>query len=810
MRGLSQFCLIVIAILLTVVACQPNNGFLVPPDAEPQISKAEAREITKQFLREFNPGQALVDAADSTRNDIYYRDGESPVVRTSVLPDSIAETIYRYVYFNGYQQKESGLTINNGYMLFIIDGDTVGSGKTEYTISTPEGLEIETPAGQVAMDFSIDDVSSTTDAITEIVQEGDEIKIIVNEEKFSELPPSATASTPEMEGESISKGEIKFTEVSITPEEAVKNLNINVILEEFLSTFTWNYPDGMSEISRELQRDNGCIKIGILLDWYQANDRFIKGKLNVMLIPNDGSAADKWEIVSCRVESDGNLIVSDDKSEGYEISFTGVTGTCNLIATIQTSGDVVFSKEVSGIVIDHTGSFVVNEETITEASIYGNGSVEYPFKVNSGEVLVSLFRDENNYDKSFILTDDINLAGLTWPGSGTSGRFLSFSGTFDGDGHAIKNLTIDQPGQTSFMKIDENGVFKDVKFENVEISIKNGSNLDYLSIFTENHGTISNVSVDEDSTINALDPRGVPYKVNIGGLVGFNGPEGTIENVSNAATIKFYSDSASVGGIAGISAGKIENAINIADIDSGNGDGSYIGGIVGTAMKGATIINARNEGDIYGLLDNTKYVTSGGIAGKIDKYQVSDGSSAQSNDVTISNVINTGNISVDYSAGIVGYIFSSQAGSIKLSAVTNVGDISGDYVAGIIIDAGTQPTLTITGAANNGPLKGTESVAGVLNVCDRESPNATIIAAYSSGEISGEASKYGILCGSGSNLISCYYSFPASREEGYVDGTTITWEKAMENMNSSLSNNDFKFTLNSDGLPSLPEISIQL
>ena len=785
------------------MACQPANKPWLPDGVHPQPPKVAESEIVEKFLVEFNPGQALVDAADSSRSDIYYKDGDAPAV--SSARSAYEGIVYRYVYFDGYKQDSMDLILNSGYMLFIINGNTAGTGKTGYTISVPEGLEIETLSGQVVSDFVVEDVSSTTAAITAVEVDGDKITITINEKEFSELPPSTTASTPGMNGESISKGELEeFTEIQIEPEDGVKNLDINSIIKEVLSNFSNNYTDGMSEISRELQQDNNLVKLGVQLDWYQApaSDYFINGKLNITFRPNDATAANRWEISSFSAESDGSLIVSDDNYEGYKISFENVKGTCSFIVTIEPSGDVKFSSEVKNITFERTSSFTVNGETITEAQIYGDGSVEHPFKVNSGEVLVSLFRETENYDKNFILTDDINLAELTWPVSAKYNK--SFTGEFDGQGHAIRNLTIKDPGYNSFMKIGEGGIFENVKFENVKISIDNGTNLEYLSIFVENHGTISNVSVDEESIIDAIEP-GKYHKLNIGGLVGYNGPTGVIENVSNAATIKFYfTERESAGGIAGVSAGKIENAVNTADIDAGESTDANIGGIVGTALKRSTINNAINEGSIS-VQPESKSIAAGGIVGAIGNARDNDGW-----DVSISNVINNGSISANSASGIAGEIQYS-VGAIELSAVTNTGEVSGERVAGVVIGYGGTNSVKIIGAANNGTLTGSDSVAGIFNNDDGNN-TVEITAAYSSGEIAGTASsKHGFALDANDTFDSCYYggteAGTAPDGVSYVDGLATTWQTAMDAMNGALSGEDFAFTL-VNGVPALPEISI--
>ena len=262
MRGKIRVFLIVCVVLLTAMACQPANKPWLPDGVHPQPPKVAESEIVEKFLVEFNPGQALVDAADSSRSDIYYKDGDAPAV--SSARSAHKGIVYRYVYFDGYKQDSMDLILSSGYMLFIINGNTAGTGKTGYTISVPEGIEVETLSGQVVSDFVVEDVSSTTAAITAVEVDGEgNISITINEKDFSELPPSTTASTPGMNGESISKGELEeFTEIQIEPEDGVKNLDVNSII---IIDLTFNSGGKFSLSSKFLAPAIGNIMVLCLL-----------------------------------------------------------------------------------------------------------------------------------------------------------------------------------------------------------------------------------------------------------------------------------------------------------------------------------------------------------------------------------------------------------------------------------------------------------------------------------------------------------------------------------------------------------------
>lgn len=91
----------------------------------------------------------------------------------------------------------------------------------------------------------------------------------------------------------------------------------------------------------------------------------------------------------------------------------------------------------------------------------GSGTQADPYKISSQADLEQLARDvnsegnEGNYDanrykgKYFKLTNDIALTG-NWAPIGTS-TFYVFAGNFDGDGHIISNLTINQTEGFSYV-----------------------------------------------------------------------------------------------------------------------------------------------------------------------------------------------------------------------------------------------------------------------------------------------------------------------------------------------------------------------
>jgi hypothetical protein len=79
----------------------------------------------------------------------------------------------------------------------------------------------------------------------------------------------------------------------------------------------------------------------------------------------------------------------------------------------------------------------------------GDGSPESPYQIANKADLLALGADTDNYDKCFILTADINLAGETFTTAViNSTTDTPFTGIFDGNGHKISNLSIEGAGNS--------------------------------------------------------------------------------------------------------------------------------------------------------------------------------------------------------------------------------------------------------------------------------------------------------------------------------------------------------------------------
>ena len=189
----------------------------------------------------------------------------------------------------------------------------------------------------------------------------------------------------------------------------------------------------------------------------------------------------------------------------------------------------------------------------------GSGTETDPFIIVTTDEMDALAATVNGGDvmsgKHFRLLADLNYSGKTYTPIGTMSS--RFQGTFDGHGHSINNVVINQPDQDYqglFAVIDDNGTVKNLVL-GAGSSITGGYYVGGIAGFCI--GTITGCTVSEDVSIS-----GNQY---VGGIAGYI--VGTLSDCVNKASV---SGANRVGGIAGMSFYQpITNNLNLGAV-SGN------------------------------------------------------------------------------------------------------------------------------------------------------------------------------------------------------------------------------------------------
>ena len=225
------------------------------------------------------------------------------------------------------------------------------------------------------------------------------------------------------------------------------------------------------------------------------------------------------------------------------------------------------------------------------ADLGGSGTEDDPYLITSADDLAA-FRDKVNATKKGTstlcgkLTTNIDLSRLSgdWTPIGnyvnSYSNYTYYAGTFDGAGHTISGLHIDNAKQYQ-------ALFGYVK-----------------------GGTVKNLTVEGSVKTSATSS---PYAA---GIVAY-GNAATMENCANKAdvtgTAKGY-----LAGIMGYaySGSKISSCTNTGKITAA---GEYIGGIVGTGT-GTSVVGCINSGTIVSTGKPGSYTYSvGGIAGSLTR-----------------------------------------------------------------------------------------------------------------------------------------------------------------------------------------------
>ena len=282
---------------------------------------------------------------------------------------------------------------------------------------------------------------------------------------------------------------------------------------------------------------------------------------------------------------DGDVVLGDTEDGPSTITGSGETVfngkvTVTPGSTIESgifNGEVTNNGTITGGVFTGT---VSNNGTITggtfsggitgtPALATGSGTETDPYQISTAEGL-KWFRDKvNNATKiedtqiCAELTEDIDLNGEAWTPIGIGDAFYartpSYSGTFDGKGHTIKNLSID-------------------------------SSAHYVGLFGYVYGgTIRNLTVSGS----------VKGSAHTGGIAGAaNG--GTFENCANQCAVQ----GGTTGGIIGFATEEegtliVRDCYNVGSITTTTGNS--VGGIIGQCINtSGTIRNCYNAGTVTG------------------------------------------------------------------------------------------------------------------------------------------------------------------------------------------------------------------
>ena len=215
----------------------------------------------------------------------------------------------------------------------------------------------------------------------------------------------------------------------------------------------------------------------------------------------------------------------------------------------------------------------------------------------------------------YILMTDLDMTGEEW-------KPIDFRGTFDGNGNAILNLNLTQPGDETGMSYDGN---------------EKGYQTQFVGLF----GILRNASVRNLNLINVRSVMDVDYPCFVGGIAGYcDNSSITCCTVTGTLELRAFKDIYGVGGVAGYGIGRVESCdidvtLITVDTDTSTLAEQFLGGVHATGF----IDSKDNTVHIDGYISEYGYVHSGGLTGLYMQMPLGRGVSGRQTGNTVTGQI---------------------------------------------------------------------------------------------------------------------------------------------------------------------------
>ncbi|MFF2092204.1 beta strand repeat-containing protein, partial [Paenibacillus sp. NPDC058174] len=219
----------------------------------------------------------------------------------------------------------------------------------------------------------------------------------------------------------------------------------------------------------------------------------------------------------------------------------------------------------------------------------GNGTEASPYLIENASQFNEI---RNDYQKVYRLIADIDLSAYASANGGQGWEPIYFEGILQGDGHVIKGLKINRPGE------DVIGLFQYIYLGSVsdlnivQANVVGGNDVGILAGL-HNANTITNVRTSGMVTGNS----------NVGGLVG-SLHNGAIKASGSTAIVNGTGDA--IGGLVGQGYSTIQTSYAEGNVHGSN----KVGGLIGEAI-GSTISNSFATGEV-----KADTASTGGLIGR--------------------------------------------------------------------------------------------------------------------------------------------------------------------------------------------------
>lgn len=359
-----------------------------------------------------------------------------------------------------------------------------------------------------------------------------------------------------------------------------------------------------------------------------------------------------------------------------------------------------WSQVGAGLPAFAAGDFQIQGGTFLRAA-GGDGSAGNPYMLTDiyGVQGMGTFLGNN-----FGLAGDIDAAVTGGWNAGTGfspigNTSTPFTGSLNGNGHAITGLTINRPSANYIGLISDLGGGGTVS----DLGLVGGS-------ITGSFATGALVGYNSGTVADAYASAHVSGSDYTGGLVGWNDASGTVSNAH--ATGSVTGGTTNTGGLVGYNAGAVGNAYATGTVSGGFG----VGGLVGKNDSGGSVSGSHAAGAVTGANDNV-----GGLVGE--------------NEGSVDTVYATGAVrGANYVGGLVGINYGGAVGNAHAA-----GAVSGtDYIGGLV---GYNYMASVTRSYATGAVTGTNYTGGLLGI----SATGTVDTVYASGAVNGGSATGGLV-----------------------------------------------------------------
>lgn len=385
---------------------------------------------------------------------------------------------------------------------------------------------------------------------------------------------------------------------------------------------------------------------------------------------------------------------------------------------------------------------------------YGGGggwTPEDPFLISEPAHLLAIGANPAHWDKFFRLTNDIDLSGLTWSAGNIIGMTTAFTGTFDGDGHAIRNLSYTTAAGNFvglFGRINS-GTVKNLGLVNVTLEVTAAANTGGLV------GQIVGGRLENCYAVYAITTCGSAQFV--GGLAG-QAAMSIISGCQSRGQLTVGPGSHEIGGLVGISTASILNSYSSGTITAGNAS-QTIGGLVG-----------EHHGEA-GPIDGCYSTCSIGGGGSLNNIGGLIGEHTQGH---ISDCYSTGSVQAAfYAGGLTGSSVITTYGTISDCHSSSDVVVTSHQAGGLV---GYGEGVTITGSDSSGSVSGQDNAQSLGGLVGSIWGGSSLSNCSSTSSVTGgvNANTLGGLAGLAANsTVSGCYSSGAVTSGGGTDARLI-------------------------------------